>query len=366
MAHRGHPDLAGVYISSSFVDVLCGLDLEPEVRSSRDIKISWYDADEVEWRPERIHLDQFSNPGDVFAAIADQILQLCPNVNAICVGVYGPFETRDASHSNYGQLVGDGMGRLFEGCNIRKELEGAIAKLTSNHSHSSLPSITIETDVGCAALGHKFAVFSNGGKWKQDVSFNHDGRDQVIAYVKVSMGIGGAIVSDVEPSIGTYHSEIGQVYVPRWQKHQRLDLGDPWRVSDPATIESCASLAALERVADAPFDTVCEKVGHFVWDRQAHYLAHLCWVITAVSAPNQIVLGGRVMSVKGLLDKTRKAFDELVNRASYPEEGYAASQKYIIPDRYGPNEEPGKPGVLGALILAAFRKRTTRWRRANP
>ncbi len=63
-----------------------------------------------------------------------------------------------------------------------------------------------------------------------------------------------------------------------------------------------------ERFGGTPFDELSRFPDHPAWYREAWYLGQACMALTALTAPSNVILGGRVMGVPGLLDKVRDEF----------------------------------------------------------
>ena len=83
------------------------------------------------------------------------------------------------------------------------------------------------------------------------------------------------------------------------------------------------------------------------WDYTAHYLAHLCVILTCTVSPEIIVIGGGVSQREIIFPMLRQKFLKYLN-------GYIQSPKildhveeYIVPSPYGQDA-----GIFGAAHLA--------------
>jgi fructokinase len=179
--------------------------------------------------------------------------------------------------------------------------------------------IALDTDVNAAALGEY--------RWGA-------GRGvEPFVYVTVGTGIGGGAIVNGRPLHGLGHPEMGHIALPR-------DPTDGFAGACPyhgACLEGLASGVALRsRWGVAPETLPAE---HEAWRLQARYLALGIVAITAVLAPQKIVLGGGVMRARGLLERVRTETDAALA-------GYVRTPELLTP---GLGE---RAGVLGAVALA--------------
>jgi predicted NBD/HSP70 family sugar kinase len=149
--------------------------------------------------------------------------------------------------------------------------------------------------------------------------------------------------------------------VPRWTSgYDVIDEQEAEFVHagarNPGSIEALASVGAINaRCRPYTFDDLKQNPNHLMWQREAYYLAHMLWNLTCIVSPHAIVMGGRVMSVPGLIDRIRAAFSKIAGDASFPHYGELANPETYITICANPQgAEIGKPGVIGALCLAAM------------
>ena len=179
--------------------------------------------------------------------------------------------------------------------------------------------VTIDTDVNAAALGeHRWGA----------------GRGvEPFVYVTVGTGIGGGAIVNGRPVHGLGHPEMGHIAIPR-------DPADAFAGACPyhgACLEGLASGVALRMRWGADAETLPPE--HEAWRLQTRYLALGIVAITAVLAPERIVLGGGVMRAPGLLERVRT-------------ETKAALAGYVpTPELRAPGLGE-RAGVLGAVALA--------------
>lgn len=214
-----------------------------------------------------------------------------------------------------------------------------------------------------------------------------DADRQVIAFVKVSHGIGAAFLRLVSPWQGRLHTEAGQFNVPRWRGHHSPDtlsifdqIGaeEGWRwiseeqnwtwpgARNPDSVEGLASIGAINArmrndkqllgTENEPYDVLYDVPDHFIWDREAWYIAQLAWTLTCAVSPHAIVFGGRTVAVPGLLDKVRQQFAYIADRPSFPHYDEMNNLTTFLAKNSsgGPDGRLGRPGIRGALCLAAM------------
>ena len=68
-----------------------------------------------------------------------------------------------------------------------------------------------------------------------------------------------------------------------------------------------------------------------------------------------MIVGGRVLSAPSLLDRVRVAFREIAGRPSFPYYPEMDNlETFIVGDSEREGTEVGKPGIVGALCIAAM------------
>lgn len=341
------PDLAGIYITDDFIDVVLGRDQEAlrrkrsvaELRLSSDPKVN---QNIFRFKEDRPVSEAFRNAGDWIKARATGGLR------SIGIGCYGPFKKisrEDRGHPDYGTLDTTSHGRLSN-LNIPQLVLNGLGR-TQEHG----PKITMETDVGLAAIGSVYNRSRSAASRDDTID------DQVIVFVKASLGIGGAFLRASTPWHGRLHPEMGQCNVPRWPDPNEVE--PKWRYSgamNKNSIEGLASVEAIETRYSTKFDDLKKQPDHEAWTREAWYLAQLAWTITCTICPHQIIFGGRIIGVPYLIDKVRTTFEQDI--ANWPSFPYIADRvtDYIVPSlaKRDGKSYVDRPGIVGALCLAAM------------
>lgn len=347
------PDLAGIYITDDYIDVVLGRDTQPKSRKLTVVELSLHIN--IENHVRRFAFTSYESLEETFSVTAKWIADCTPRLRSLGVGCYGPFESidpDDRGKPEYGQLQTTFHGDLSKR-NLVTLLEDAFAPY-----YSDAPLITIQTDVAAAAIG--IAYNRSRGPHRDTL------KDQVVVFVKASLGIGGAFMRATTPWRGRLHPEMGLCHVPRWYS-PALDpqnIERTWRYDravNPDSIEGLASVRAIEaRYAPLSFEDLKRAPDHPAWERQAWYLAQMCWAINCIVSPHRIVLGGRIMTVPGLLDRVNQAYRDEI--AGWPmSDSHAklvASGDGFLDAQLGRNKEGAlyaqKLGIVGSLCIAAM------------
>ncbi len=144
--------------------------------------------------------------------------------------------------------------------------------------------VSVDTDVNAAAL----AEYAHTGK-----------KVPCLGYLTVGTGIGVGWVSNGTIHRGLSHPEAGHQFVKREPDDRFAGVcpfhGDCW--------EGLASGPAISQRWGQPAEEL--PGDHPAWDLEARYLARGCLNLFYVFQPEVLILGGGVMSVRGLLDKIR-------------------------------------------------------------
>jgi predicted NBD/HSP70 family sugar kinase len=352
--HMSTNDLVGVYITDRFIDLVVGHDSRPDITKLRLADL------QVVMSRRKNHVNRIPLvPGkvvDAFGKARQWIAEVAPEVRSIGVGCYGPFksinvEKRDDPDGAYGCLQRTTHNaRLLSGRNI-------VTLLSKDAPWQNKQSIiTVVPDVSAAATGELYYRATKAGEWIPGWE------NEVICFIKTSVGVGGAVVRAAEPWKGRLHPEIGQIRAERW----RDAVLDPSNAEGSFKgvcrfhsdcLEGLMSVLALEkRWHPNTFEQLERQPAHACWERQAHYMAQLCIGAVCFWAPKTIVLGGRVMNVDGLLEKTRTHFRRLFNTKKYKLYPDLMRRDFITTD-WNHDGEVGNPGVLGALCIAAMEAR---------
>lgn len=184
-------------------------------------------------------------------------------------------------------------------------------------------AVFIDTDVNAAALAEY--------KWgaSQNTSVN--------IYVTVGTGVGGGVVINGQTLKGLVHPELGHMLISGLPEIKGVC---PFHGN---CVEGLAAGKSMETIWQQSADSM--KADHPAWDIEAKVLGNFCHNLMVSFSPQSIVLGGGVMSKKGLLEKTIEyAEQSLKNYIVFP---YNQGLKQII-------TAPGlgsRSGVFGALAL---------------
>lgn len=348
-------DLVGLYITDDGIDAIAGVERFPgnvQPIYAADLKL---EAKEVAHFP-------FDGPVEkAFKELGAWIYETAPGVRSIGVGCYGPFVSIDRGRrerGKYGVLQPSRRGRLC-GMDLWELIDTATIV-------GRAPLVTIETDVNVAALGELQYRWMKNGTWKKFWE------RQVIVFIKVSHGIGGGVVYGSHFWAGRLHPEMGHIQVKRWdgdgvsseREREAQFAGRCGHHGD--CLQGLAAVNTFEPRWGRSFDALCREPGHIAWDREAHYLAQLCFAVTSMLAPSQIIMGGRIMRTDGLIDKVRARFRALLgppNKRRFPDyQSLRSERRYIDEDTLTKGARKlrdgvptaGRPGVWGSLCLAAL------------
>lgn len=183
--------------------------------------------------------------------------------------------------------------------------------------------VGFDTDVNGAALAENLW----GAGMDADVS----------AYLTVGTGIGGGAIVRGVPLHGFGHPEMGHAFPPRHPDDRDFAGVCPFH---GACFEGLASGPAIvARWGATLSDLPASHPGHAI---VAFYLAQLTVALSALLAPQRIVMGGGVMEAPGLIARIREA-RTMIAGGYFPGE----AQDVIVPPALGTDA-----GLLGALVLA--------------
>ncbi len=196
-------------------------------------------------------------------------------------------------------------------------------------AHARLPT-GFDTDVNAAALGeHSWGA----GR----------GIDPLV-YMTIGTGVGGGVIVNGAPLHGLVHPEIGHIQVPAPDFPEVLfaNCQCPFHKN---CLEGFVSGPAIM----ARWGVKSELVppGHPALDEIAHTLAQGLANVVLTLSPKRIILGGGVMKMEGLIERTRSQLAIVLN-------GYVSSpailqrmDEYLVPPGLGDNS-----GLAGAMALA--------------
>ena len=340
------PDLVGFYLTDDQIDMAYAVGPDPDQNAESNIRLEEGRSGVLS---ERFEEDEPPAAG-IRRAVA-RLKEVTDHVRSACVGSYGPFVSLREGEPDYGRLQSIEPKRPLRGINLHAVFRAAFIE----HFGRAPVTLRIETDVACAALGEVYRRYTDKGIWIED------GRTKVLAFMKVSIGIGGAISQSTSPYQGRLHSEMGQIIVRKWRDPWRDPLDDEARFEGVGPyhgrLESFASVRAIKERFGQSFEDLEGVQDHPAWHREAWYLAQACMTLTALTAPSHIILGGRIMGVPGLLKKVRHEFRRFLGIDPYPRYDEVLKKDYIDSDIDQITGSPHRPGALGALVLAAARGR---------
>ena len=254
-----------------------------------------------------------TTPVDTISAVIaffKQQQQAGYNFSKLGLACFGPLDLNPASLS-FGSITSTPKPH-WSNVDIKQQLE------TGLHC-----AVFIDTDVNAAAL----AEFKWGAS--QNTSVN--------IYVTVGTGVGGGVVINGQTLKGLVHPELGHMLISGVPEIKGVC---PFHGNCVEGLAAGRSMAAIwQQSADSM------KEDHPAWDIEAKVLGNFCHNLMVSFSPQSIVLGGGVMSKKGLLEKTIEyAEQSLKNYIVFP---YNQGLKQII-------TAPGlgsRSGVFGALAL---------------
>lgn len=235
------------------------------------------------------------------------------SLDGMGIACFGPVDLVGAS-STYGSILATPKPG-WEGAPVLDRISGSVGVPTA-----------IESDVGAAAVAEA-EIGAGVGK-------------ELVCYVTVGTGIGGAVVVDGRVLNGHGHSEVGHIPV------ERVD-GDTFVGACPFhgdCLEGMASGAAV----DARRHAGEADAGQYV----AAYLAQLVQALTYTFAPDIISFGGGLFNRSGLHPEVQSEAGRRLGGYSTNSGVTGDVSGYVV---RSPLDQDA--GILGAGILA--------WRAAN-
>lgn len=340
-----HADLAGMYITDERIDIIVGYEDRPRKSDAKNAMDVMLEPTDTARFPFSVGIEE------AFRQAAAWIVQEAPRVRSLGVACYGPFVSL-----NHEQRYGDGYGQLrttthglrLSGLNLYKVVGRSFPVGVR------VPMITVETDVNAAALGEMYWRCTDDDRWLAGWE------NEVVLFLKISVGIGGGAVYGDGIWGGRLHSEMGHIRVPKWC--------DPLRGNRPEEfpgvcryhrdcVEGLASVPAMEERWGMSLAELQRDPEHIAWEREAHYIGQLCTASSCILVPSRIVLGGRVMNTQGLLAKVQDRFREFMggeDGALFRHYQELDRPDYIDHDSERTKGRVGRPGVWGAFFLAAL------------
>jgi fructokinase len=261
-----------------------------------------------------------STPKDTFRSVLEffREVQKIGALRGIGIASFGPIEL-DPTAPKYGYITTTPK-QGWRNINVVGVLQTAL----------DIP-VAFDTDVNGAALGEY--------KWGAGKDLKN------FLYLTVGTGIGGGLVINGSPLMGIGHPEMGHIRIPH-------DLeADPFRGNCPYhrdCFEGLASGPAIEaRWGVSPSELPPD---HRAWHLEANYLALALTNYIFIFSPQRIIIGGGILNMPGLLEKTRAAVMRLMGGYLGNSEMIDNIDSYIVKPQLG-----GRAGVLGAIALAKDR-----------
>lgn len=237
-------------------------------------------------------------------------------IQAYGIGSFGPVDL-DKSSRTYGYITTTPK-KGWQHC----DLIGAL------YAHAKLPA-GFDTDVNAAALGEHC--------WGAGVGIDP------LVYITVGTGVGGGVIVNGGTLHGMLHPEIGHIHVPSPATPDVLvpACHCPFHKSCLEGYVSGPAIAARwgMKAEKLPLD-------HPAIEEVSWCLAHGVANLILTLSPKRIILGGGVMKIPGLLERTRSQVLNVLN-------GYVAApaltqhiDQYLVHPGLGDNS-----GLAGAMAL---------------
>ena len=226
-----------------------------------------------------------------------KIIERTSSIEAITIAGFGPFYSllqEDSCNNEYYRFYGKIKNTSFPISSSEKSLYLISKRILFNMLGDNNIQISILTDVASSALGELCLKFGIGLQKPSD--FRKTFHNHVLAFLKISDGIGGGFTKGLNPWLGALSPEMGDIIVcPHSQ--------DMWTTSkyfNKNCIFSRASTSAIQDRWGVKNYKELDK-DHVAWDLQAFYIAQLCVNVTMTISPSEIVLGGRLMVIAHLV-----------------------------------------------------------------
>lgn len=265
--------------------------------------------------PEDLEETRFETgePEATLSRAADFFKRYGKNIRAIGIGSFGPVDLDEKSET-WGRIAATPKKNWSN-----TDFAGTFKKALG------VP-VAFDTDVNAAAMGEY-----TWGNARGLADF---------VYLTIGTGIGGGGMTNGRLMRGLNHPEMGHILIPR-----RED--DSYRGKCPfhknRCFEGLACGPAVEERWNAPAKSLGEN--HKAWDMEADYIAAALACYTCVLSPRRIIIGGSVMKVKGILERTREKFERKLN--GYFPKIAGKTGDYIVKPGLG-----DRAGILGAIALA--------------
>lgn len=260
-----------------------------------------------------------ASPSDLIFEAVKIILDGSKNLRAVGIGSYGPFLSLDRPSPDqpmetehpYGMIPNDPkFDLLFGGVNLHDLVKDSLADQGVN---SQDVPVAVHTDAMVCAIGEAIHI--------------QNPQRQVLTYLFLTDGVGGASVVGAQPMPGSLHPEMGRLHVrymdegddvfvdslPKSNQHYQGAVGD---IVDFNSMLFRARESGLD---PATLETLHRSTDDAVWRGPAFYIAQLCLACESLISPKQIILGGRLAVYSELLDGVRKNMERLAKNRIHGE-----------------------------------------------
>ena len=189
--------------------------------------------------------------------------------------------------------------------------------------------VGVDTDTGAAALAEQ--------RWGA-------GRGKsVVVYMTIGTGIGGGLVVDGRVVHGLSHPEFGHMIV-------RRRVNDDFPGTCPSHGDCLEGLACGVAIKQRWHRSGGPQLpeDHPAWELESEYLADALVNVVTITSAQVVILGGGVMSVPGLLDRTREKFRAQLNGYFDVPELQSDLSQFVVPPGLG-----SASGVVGAFAMGS-------------
>jgi fructokinase len=256
-----------------------------------------------------------TRPDETLQAVVAYVQNIKPAPAAIGVASFGPLDLEPTSPT-FGAITRTPKPG-WSGVDVAGTLTRAL----------DLP-VYLDTDVNGAVLGEQ--------RWGAARGL----RD--VIYLTVGTGIGGGALVAGRLLHGRGHPEMGHIHVP----HDRQ--ADPFAGCCPYhgdCLEGLASGTALAQRWGQPAETL--PAAHPAWELEARYLGLALATLTAVLAPQRVILGGGVMKQAALWPLVRQQLRAMSRDYPAAPAIWERLDEYVVPAGLD-----DRAGLLGAIALA--------------
>lgn len=234
-------------------------------------------------------------------------------ITALGIGSFGPVELDPAS-PHWGHITNTPKAGWAD-CDIAGYFMAGLG----------VP-VGFDTDVNAAALA-EYAAADGAGK----------GAGNSLAYLTIGTGIGGGMVLNGQPVHGIAHPEMGHIYPRQLPEDHDFPGICPHHGN---CLEGLASGPAILARWGMPLSKL--PLDHPAHAIIADYIAQACHMLFAMTAVEQVVIGGGVAQTPGLIER-------VAARTHALDGGYlpGGTRHRVIAPRRGTDA-----GIIGAMMLA--------------